>query len=61
MPTTPTRPEQEQAERTAGAWATYSLQTAGLEGGEYEEAESQAWERLQRELEAIAASSEPPM
>jgi hypothetical protein len=55
MPITPTRAERVLEERTRGAWATYALTTAGLEGGEYDEAEAMAWSALQAELRDIAA------
>ena len=55
MTLSPTR-ERATDERTRGAWATYALTLEGLEGREYEHAEEQAWDTLQRELSRIAAS-----
>jgi hypothetical protein len=40
-------------ERTQGSWATYRESLRDLSGRDYDEAEARAWERLQRELEAI--------
>jgi hypothetical protein len=40
-------------ERTQGAWTTYRESLRDLSGRDYDEAEGRAWERLQRELEAI--------
>jgi hypothetical protein len=57
MALTPTR-DRALDERTRGAWATYALSLEGLEGREYEEAEAQAWEALQRELQVLQA--QPP-
>lgn len=53
MPITPTRAGRVLEERVRGAWATYALTTAGLEGGEYDAAEAIAWSALQAELRAI--------
>jgi hypothetical protein len=57
MTASPTRlgPGPALEEQVRGAWATYALSTADLEGREYEEAEALAWGALQRELAAIAA------
>lgn len=44
----PTGAELERRVRTA--WASYSASLRDLEGRQYEEAESKAWERLQRRL-----------
>ncbi len=37
-------------ERTQEAWATYSDTLRDLTGRDYDEAEAEAWDRLQREL-----------
>ena len=37
-------------ERTQEAWATYSDTLRDLTGRAYDEAEAEAWDRLQREL-----------
>jgi hypothetical protein len=39
--------------RTQVAWTAYSESLQGLAGREYEEAERDSWERLQRELQDI--------
>jgi hypothetical protein len=39
--------------RVRHAWASYSASLRDLEGRQYEEAESKAWERLQRRLAEI--------
>jgi hypothetical protein len=39
--------------RTVRAWHLYEESTQGLSGAEYEEAESRAWERLQRMLAEV--------
>jgi hypothetical protein len=41
--------------RTREAWDAYRESLRDLAGRDYEEAERSSWERLQRELEAIAA------
>jgi hypothetical protein len=45
---------EELEERTQEVWAAYREGLRGLSGREYDEAELRSWERLQRELEAIA-------
>ena len=47
-----TTPE-EQARRVRHAWASYNASLRDLQGREYEEAEAQAWDRLQRRLAEI--------
>lgn len=56
MALTPTR-DRAIDERTRGAWATYALALEGLEGREYEEAEAQAWDTLQHELQLLTEQS----
>ena len=41
-------------ERTREAWALYSESLRDLQGSDYEEAERESWDRLQRELEELA-------
>jgi hypothetical protein len=41
---------QELERRVRHAWAAYNAALRDLEGREYEEAETQAWDRLQRRL-----------
>jgi N-formylglutamate amidohydrolase len=56
MPTLPAqeRPTSTELERRVRhAWASYSASLRDLEGRQYEEAESQAWDRLQRRLAEI--------
>ena len=36
--------------RTLEAWAEYRIALAGLEGRAYEDAEAEAWQRLQEQL-----------
>jgi hypothetical protein len=43
--------------RTREAWDAYRESLRELQGRDYEEAERSSWERLQRELEAIAAEA----
>jgi N-formylglutamate amidohydrolase len=53
MPTLPAqeRPTSaEQERRVRHAWASYSASLRDLQGREYEAAEAEAWERLQRRL-----------
>lgn len=45
--------------RELAAWERYRSDLDGLEGGEYEEAERHAWERLQADLLAISREGEP--
>jgi hypothetical protein len=45
------------AARTREAWDAYRESLRDLQGRDYEEAERSSWERLQRELEAIAAGA----
>jgi len=48
------RPTREELERRVrNAWALYSAKLRDLDGREYEEAESKAWEHLQRRLGEI--------
>jgi hypothetical protein len=57
MPTLPTadRPTSAELERRIRhAWASYSASLRDLEGKQYEEAEAQAWDRLQRRLAEIS-------
>jgi hypothetical protein len=42
-------------ERTRQAWSAYRDGLADLTGRSYDNAESEAWEHLQQELEAIEA------
>ena len=44
-------------ERTPVAWTVYRDSLRDLQGRDYDEAERQAWEALQRELRSIATSS----
>ena len=44
-------------ERTRVAWTVYRDSLRDLQGRDYDEAEDQAWEALQRELSSIGASS----
>lgn len=44
---------EERARRTRAAWDAYRASLRELNGKEYEEAESRAWERLQRRLTEI--------
>jgi len=44
-------------ERTRVAWTVYRDSLRDLQGRDYDDAEGQAWEALQRELRSIAASS----
>ncbi len=55
MTTAAPRPlsQEELDERTQAAWTAYSDSLRGLEGREYDEAERESWERLQRELRDI--------
>ncbi len=60
---TTTAPRQELPgtdERMRVAWTTYRDSLRDLEGHDYDLAEHDAWEALQRELHAIAASSTRP-
>jgi len=48
------RPSREESERRVRhAWASYNASLRDLEGREYEDAEAQAWDRLQRRLAEI--------
>jgi hypothetical protein len=40
-------------DRRRAAWGEYSASLQDLSGAEYEEAETQSWERLQRRLDDI--------
>lgn len=40
-------------ERVVDAWSAYRDDLADLEGREYDEAEAESWERLQRALQDI--------
>jgi hypothetical protein len=56
MPTLPAHETQTSAElerRVRHAWSSYSASLRDLEGRQYEEAESKAWDRLQRRLAEI--------
>ena len=44
-------------ERTRAAWSVYRDSLRDLEGRDYDVAEDDAWDALQRELRSIAASS----
>jgi hypothetical protein len=44
-------------ERTRVAWTVYRDSLRDLQGRDYDDAEGEAWEALQRELRSIAASS----
>ena len=48
---------EESQRRTRHAWASYNASLRDLEGREYEEAEAQAWDRLQRRLAEIQRPS----
>jgi hypothetical protein len=39
--------------RTKQAWAAYNESTRDLDGQEYEDAEGQSWDRLQRRLREL--------
>lgn len=41
-------------------WAVYAARLQGLEGAEYDHAEADAWDELQRQLGALGASSDTP-
>ena len=41
------------ADRTREAWARYAERLHGLEGAEYDEAETDAWEELQAALRGL--------
>ena len=45
--------------RETAAWERYRSDLEGLDGGEYEEAEQHAWDRLQADLLAISREAEP--
>ncbi|MBU3674474.1 MAG: hypothetical protein KGR19_04395 [Acidobacteria bacterium] len=45
--------------RELAAWERYRSDLDGLDGGEYEEAEQHAWDRLQADLLAISREAEP--
>jgi hypothetical protein len=48
------RPTREELERRVrNAWASYSAKLRDLEGRDYDEAETKAWEHLQRRLAEI--------
>jgi hypothetical protein len=56
MPALPAHETSTSAElerRVRHAWASYSASLRDLDGRQYEEAESKAWERLQRRLAEI--------
>ena len=40
-------------ERTREAWERYTLSLRDLEGRDYEEAEDESWDRLQRKLKEL--------
>jgi hypothetical protein len=44
---------QELEDRERQAWSDYSDRIRELTGGEYEQAENESWERLQRELRSL--------
>ena len=44
-----------QERRVREAWAAYTEDLRELEGREYEEAEGESWDRLQRALQEISA------
>jgi hypothetical protein len=48
--------EAELRERERDAWRRYSASLHALEGRDYEDAETEAWAELQRELGAIDAA-----
>ena len=43
-------------EREREAWSRYSMSLRDLEGRDYEDAETEAWAELQRDLRAIDAA-----
>jgi hypothetical protein len=45
-------------ERRRRAWASYSASLRDLEGRDYEEAEDQSWDRLQRKLRELDGERE---
>jgi hypothetical protein len=58
MTTTAPQPEATATdERTRVAWTVYRDSLRDLSGRDYEEAEREAWEALQRELRSIGANS----
>jgi len=60
---TTTAPRQDSSatdERTRIAWTVYRDSLRDLEGRDYDDAEREAWEALQRELHSIGASSTHP-
>jgi hypothetical protein len=53
-----------EAEERRRAWDEYAEATRGLEGAAYDEAEREAWQRLQDRLEDLDAASayrRPPL
>lgn len=50
MPTYATDQELHRLEVEREAWSAYRAELVGLAGRQYEEAEAEAWERLQRRL-----------
>ena len=53
-----------EAEERRRAWDEYADATRGLDGAEYDEAEAEAWQRLQDRLEELAEPSafrRPPL
>jgi hypothetical protein len=48
--------EEELREREREAWSRYSASLRELEGRDYEDAETEAWAELQRDLRAIDAA-----
>jgi hypothetical protein len=54
MPTFAADQELDRLEAEREAWSAYRASLAGLEGREYELAEEEAWEELQRRLAEIS-------
>ncbi len=44
-------------QETRRAWSEYADRVRGLEGAEYEQAEADAWDRLQSTLHSLGESS----
>jgi hypothetical protein len=51
--------EAQLAEREREAWSRYSATLRKLDGRDYEDAETEAWAQLQRELRQIGAEAPP--
>ena len=46
-------------QETSRAWSDYADRLRGLEGAEYDEAETEAWEHLQATLQALGVADAP--